>query len=686
MNIQRRKARPWARLKHRAGAPAAVVLAMSAVTLAPAGADSRVAVADARPGWVAGSAVRGHADSGTQLNARVYLAGQDQRGLNAFVSSVSDPKSPEYGRFLTPAAFEERFGPTKAQTDAVRSWLTSAGLTVTGTNRHYVAVRGSVAQAEKAFGTTINSFQDRTAKGAIHYAPAGQVTVPARVSSAVLGVTGLDNGSHRTKPLVVGDGARSGDSRQAQADDTLPGPPSVILRAGPCSTYHGQNPAKDMPPTYGHTGAWTNCGYTPQQIRSAYGLPSTLTGKGQTVAIVDAYASPTIVSDVRTFTKNHGVADFKPGQFSQSLPSSWNSVADCGGNAWYVEESLDVTAVHDIAPDANVVYVAASSCNVDDEQEALSRIVDNKLATIVNNSWNRDEEESTGQAERDAFEQIFKQGAAEGIGFYFSSGDCGADDPNTGCPVYSDGPYAEFPPSDPYVTAVGGTSMAIGADRKTMWQTGWNNIASKLTPDGTAWTPEPGTGYPSTYLSGAGGGTSLLYAQPSYQARVVPTSLSKTTPGGKPLSSPMRVVPDVAADADNNTGILVGSTQHYPDGTDQFHETRLGGTSLSAPLFAGIQAVTQQVTGRSFGFANPVIYAQYGTAALDDITDTPAGPNVLLGVVRNDYTNISDPNSPLITRAQTFGHNGLTHAVTGYDNVTGVGSPSAKYYTSFGTP
>ncbi|MGI5230731.1 S53 family peptidase [Actinoallomurus sp. CA-142502] len=663
------------------------MLSLSAVTVVPAvadvGADDRVAVADARPAWAVASAARGHADSGTRLNARVYLAGRDPRGLNAFVASVSDPKSRAYRHFLTPAQYRARFGPTDAQTTAVRSWLESAGLTVTGSNQHYVSVRGSVAQAEKAFGTTIDDYPDATAKGAIHYAPAGRVTVPASISSAVLGVTGLDNGSHRTRPLVANDGAVRNSA--TQRDDTLPGPPSAVLRAGPCSAYYGQNPAKDKPPTYGRTGVWTNCGYTPQQFRSAYRLSNDLTGAGQTVAIVDAYASPTIESDISTFTKNHGVANLKPGQFTQSLPSAWNSVSECGGNSWYVEESIDVTAVHDIAPDAKIAYVAAASCNVEDEQEALSRIVDNKLATIVTNSWNRDEESHTSQAERDAFEQIFKQGAAEGIGFYFSSGDCGADDPNTGCPVYTDGPYTEFPPSDPYVTAVGGTSLAVGSDGRQLWQTGWNNVASNLTPDGTAWTPEPGTGYPSTYLSGAGGGTSVLYPQPSYQANVVPESLSKTLPNGKPLTSPMRVVPDVAADADNNTGILAGSTQHFPDGTDRYHETRWGGTSLAAPLFAGIQAVTQQVIGAPFGFANPAIYAQHGTAAFDDVTDTPGGPNLLLGVVRNDYTNPSDPNSPLITRAQTFGHNGLTHATTGYDNVTGLGSPGAKYFTAYGS-
>jgi subtilase family serine protease len=660
-----------------AAVAAAGLVAAACPAAAADGTADRVGVADARPGWAVGTADRGPADPGTEVTARVYLAGRDPQGLTRFVAAVSDPSSGEYRHFLTPAAYRARFGPTAAQQRAVTSWLRSAGLTVTATTQHFVAVSGDAGAVSKAFGTALHSYADATDGGARHYAPAGRITVPAALSSAVLGVTGLDNGSHRIRPTVVGDADTGTRARTvATPADTLPGPPSVILRAGPCSTYYRQNPATDQPPVHGQTGYWTNCGYTPQQIRSAYGLGSGQTGAGQTVAIVDAYASPTITADVTAFAKNHGTADFRPGQFTQNLPGSWNSVDACYGNSWYVEESLDVTAVHEVAPDANIVYVGAASCNLDDEQDALSRIVDGNLASIVSNSWNRDQESHTSQAERDGMEQVFKQGAAEGIGFYFSSGDCGADDPATSCTVYPDGPGTEFPPSDPYVTAVGGTAMEVGASGHQVAQTGWGNLRSELSADGTGWTPEPGTGYPATFTGGSGGGTSQLYRQPRYQANVVPASLSTTLPNGKPLAQPMRVVPDVSMDADNNTGILVGLTQAYPDGTNRYHETRLGGTSLSVQLLAGMHAVAQQVSGHPIGFANPLLYSRYGTAAYDDVTSGT------LAVVRHDYTDISDPTSPQRTRVITMGEAGLLHATTGYDNLTGLGSPSAAYLTA----
>ncbi|MBV9383193.1 MAG: S8/S53 family peptidase [Streptosporangiaceae bacterium] len=650
----------------------------------------RAAVADGRPFWAAASADRGPADPGTRLAARVYLAGRDARGLAAFDAAVSDPHSPSYQRYLTPAQYQARFGPTQAQIGSVTSWLKSAGLTVTGMNQHYVSVHGSVAQAEKAFGTAIDYYTDHSAGNAVHYAPAGRITVPGALSASVLGVTGLDNGSHLAHPASMG--AATGPLRgvsarhagsPAQPDDTLPGPAPVILRAAPCSAYYGQNPATGEPATYGHTGVWTNCGYTPQQMRSAYGVSSGPAGAGQTVAIVDAYASPTIASDVQTFASHHGIAGFRPGQFTQNLPSGWNSVSACGGSAWYYEESLDVTAVHDIAPDANVVYAAAASCQDTDLSDALNRIVDGRLATIVSNSWNDDLESHTSEAVRSVYDQVFLQGAAEGIGFYFSSGDCGEDDPHTGCPVYADGPGTEWPPSDPHVTAVGGTTLEVGANGSQVWQTGWGDVASALTPDGTGWTPAPGTGYPATFEAGAGGGTSALYGQPSYQAGVVPASLSETLPDGSTTTTPMRVVPDVAADADNNTGILVGQTQTYLDGSTRYHETRWGGTSLACPVFAALQALAQQTLGRPLGFANPALYARYGTYALQDVTDSPLGPGTLLGVVRNDYTNVSDPTSPVTTRVITFGDDGLLHATTGYDDVTGVGAPSTDYVDSY---
>jgi subtilase family serine protease len=422
--------------------------------------------------------------------------------------------------------------------------------------------------------------------------------------------------------------------------------------------------------------------------------PNPTAGAGVTVAITDAYASSSIVSDVASYTAAHGTPNFTPGQFVQNLPPSWNSIEQCG-TGWQNEEAIDIDAVHNVAPGAKIVYVAGSSCSDADLTDTLARVVDNKLATIVTNSWSDLGDDSITPAVRAAYDQVFQQGAAEGIGFYFSSGDCGANDPATPCGT-SEGstkPQSNFPADDPLVTAVGGTTLALDRYGHQLWQTGWGISRSDLSADGTSWTPAPGTGYPATFRGGAGGGASAEYPQPAYQAGVVPLTMAETQPDGTKTSVPMRVAPDVAMDADNNSGMLVGETVTLADGTTEYTEIRWGGTSLACPLFAAIQALAEADTGVPIGFANPQIYqiyAKYGTSAYQDVTDTPLGPSVSLGVVRNDYTNPADPNSPVTTRAYTFGHDGLLHATAGYDEVTGIGSPVVpgfiRSYATLGGP
>jgi subtilase family serine protease len=647
--------------------PAAAAVASTgaprAGTPAPGG---RVTVDGARPSWATASADRGTIGLPDGLSARVYLAGRDPAGLRAYALSASDPRSRDFRHFLTPTQVQARFGPTGAQVRAVRSWLSGAGLTVTGVTRHYVAVTGTVAAAERAFKVAIHSY---AAEGGRRYAPAGRVSVPTSLAPAVLGVTGLDNGEPIARP-----------------QDTLPGPAPLNLRAGPCSSYFGQNQARDKPFTYNHVGVWTECGLTPQQVRSVYGADTSgLTGKGVTVAVVDPYTSPTMVGDMTSYTHAHGTADFRPGQFTQSLPSNFTNVAACGGNAWYTEESIDIDAVHNMAPDANVEYVGAASCSSQDLTDALSRIVDNHLASIVSNSWGFGPADTNTASVRAALDQVFQQAAAEGIGIYFASGDCGADDPTTGCAqgLGSDTPQAEYPAESPWVTAVGGTSLAIDSSGHQLFQSGWGELLSTPTVDNSGWTPNPPGGYPDAYDAGSGGGISRDYAQPQYQKGVVPAALATSFLNGTTAASPMRVVPDIAAVADNNTGMLVGQTQLYLDGVARFHETRYGGTSLAAPLFAGLQALAQQAQGGvAIGFANPQIYARYGSAAIQDVTDTPLGPNVNFGVVRDNYANPQDPNSAISTRLDTFAHDGLLHATVGYDDETGVGAPSPTGYLS----
>ena len=133
----------------------------------------------------------------------------------------------------------------------------------------------------------------------------------------------------------------------------------------------------------------------------------------------------------------------------------------------------------------------------------------------------------------------------------------------------------------------------------------------------------------------------------------------------------MRAVPDIAMDGDPNTGMIVGETQVFPDGTywDQY---RIGGTSLSSPLLAGVVAVANQVHRHPLGFVNPLYYRLLGTSALHDIV-APTSP---VAQVRTDYANLLDNSQGKFYRLQTVDVQSSTlHDTPGYDDETGVGTP-----------
>lgn len=153
------------RAKLRAGVSMAATLPMLAGALAlgiPAAhaADNpaRDTLAGTKPAWATAKADKGATSDSAKVSARVYLAGKDATGLAAYAKSVSDPDSASYGKYLSAAQAQARFGATKAQVAAVKSWLTAAGLKVTDVTEHYVAVSGDVAAVEKAFGTQLHNY------------------------------------------------------------------------------------------------------------------------------------------------------------------------------------------------------------------------------------------------------------------------------------------------------------------------------------------------------------------------------------------------------------------------------------------------------------------------------------------------------------------------------------------------
>lgn len=133
-----------------AGALALGIPSAHAADPVPSG---RAALTGTKPAWATGAADQGATATTSKVDARVYLAGRDAKGLAAYAAAVSDPSSASYGKFLSAAQTQQRFGATKEQIAAVTGWLKSAGLTVTGSNQHYVSVSGDVTAAEKAFAT-----------------------------------------------------------------------------------------------------------------------------------------------------------------------------------------------------------------------------------------------------------------------------------------------------------------------------------------------------------------------------------------------------------------------------------------------------------------------------------------------------------------------------------------------------
>ena len=623
------------------GAALAVVVAVGS----PAGAAPQRHTVQRASSWVAKAHATGRARSSQQMSIKVYLAPQGGvDALKADVAAISDPKSSSYRKFLSAAQFHARYDASDAAVHSVSTWLRSNNVMVTGVdaNHRYVSAQGSVASLQRAFGVTINTYRHNGQTVQANTTPA---TVPATVSGYVSAIGGLD-----TTPVKM------------QHNDALPPPAAGFRNARPCSIYYGQIQASKqadyktpLPKFKGSTLPYAVCGYTGPQFRQAYeNSTSDLSGKGVTVAITDAYNSPTIKKDANTYAERHGDGSYVSGQFSQVKPAAYNSVDTCDAAGWYGEETLDVEAVHAMAPNAKIRYYGAASCFDNDLLNTLTTVVDENKASLVSNSWG-DVEEAATSALIVAYEQVFLQGAMQGISFMYSSGDNGDELANTGIR------QTDFPVSDPYVTAVGGTSSAIGGDGNFAFQTGWGTEKYSLNAAQNGWTS-------LGFLYGAGGGTSSLFVRPAYQNGVVPASYGSG-----------RAVPDVGLDADPTTGMLIGQTQTFPDGV-YYSEFRIGGTSLASPLFAGMTALTSQHAGGRLGLLNPVLYAQAkaGGKSFTDIKGTP--PDA--GNVRVDFANGVDSSNGLLYSVRTFNQDSSLKVAKGWDDVTGIGSPNKNWLTS----
>jgi subtilase family serine protease len=609
------------------------------------------------PKWATADHLAKVIDTDEKLTVQVHLKLRNEAAAEAELAAISDPDNERYGQYLTDEDFAAKYGPSDADIALVRAHLEKYGLTVTHVpnNKMFVRATGSTTQVSKAFAT---KFAQYNVSGTMRRGPVTQPKVPRTFASKISSTLGLSQSAPLRPNNVKVGGVKRAAVRDLVAAKGKPTPKAGDVPANTCSEWFGAIP-DTVDPQFGDYPAnppYATCGYTPGQIRNAYGMSAAVRkgndGTGVNVAIVDAFLSPTLLEDAKTYAAQKD-PDFpmKDSQFSIHQGPGDPQTPDPG---WFGEATLDVEAVHAMAPGANIVYVAAQSATDVDLVGAINMIIDQKLATLISNSYGSPE----GQAnDFVVWQSTVTHAGLKGIGVYFASGDNGDESQNLGFVS------ADFPASLPGVTAVGGTSLALGQTGEVLFETGWETGAAFLltTPnasdDGGAgdggttstWSPDP----PGFFAFGGGGGTSNVYEQPSWQKGVVPDALANI-PG-----APARVVPDVGMLGDPMTGFRIGQTV---DGT--YGESTIGGTSLACPLFAATMALAEQHSKKPFGFANPRLYKKRA-AAFRDITPTRSPQAIAI------------PGG-IIT---TVGFPGLAiNVAVGYDNVTGIGAPDGDNF------
>ena len=642
-----------ARVFRASGATVAMIgLTMVAVS-EPAGADAAsryVPMMGSVAPFASQARALGDVSATEQLTIQLWLR-PDMSSATSFAGAVSAPANPLYRQYLSPAAYSAKFGASKTAAKAVATWLRSEGFVDVHADaqRAYIRATAPVGRIDSAFKVQMKLY---TSSKEVNAGPHSlrsndrPVSLPASLAQSVLGITGLDNAA----PASTLDRIPHGPATVG------PSPAASAVSTDACSHYYGQHETGGLPEQFGTTTFPTEvCGYSASQIRAAYGANDVNTGKGETVALVELGLAPDMFKTLKDYSSANGMPAPSPSRYAEL---SLGRGSACG-DPFVVEEQLDVEASYDAAPGANQLVVGGDSCSADfglqglfnADEAVLGGTGNAPFASIVSNSWESGPE-SQPASWTNVEHSFLVRAAAEGVGMYFSAGDISG---------------VEAPSSDPFAIAVGGTTLGIGSSGKRLFETGWSTALSFPARNGWFSAGEQGA---------SGGGPSLLWREPSYQKGVVPPALTKTA-GNR---GAVRSVPDIGADADPFTGFAVGLFTTTRSGVS-YGELDVGGTSLAAPLVAGMVAAAQQGQTEPFGFLNPLLYSLVGTNAVNDVPPlVDANPASYRGVTCDPKTcgtrllSTFDDQSPSM-----IGYTGQV-ALKGYDNMSGIGTPNGQKF------
>lgn len=538
-----------------------------------------------------------------------------ENNLATLLGQLQNPKSPKYHQWLTPQQFADQFGLSAADYAKVVTWLESSGFKISSiaNSRTWISFDGTAAQVASVFHTQVHQYESN---GHLRYANATEPSIPAALVSVVGGVR-----IHNFKPR-----ARS-------------------RRLKPSFTSNQSGNHFIVPDDFA-------------TIYDLHGLYNAgIDGTGQTIAVMGQ--TKVDYTNVTTFRQLSGLPTSTVTDVLTSGSAQTNS-SDLD------EAYLDIEWAGAVAKKAQIIYVHTDGLNTGGAFDSLSYAIDHNTAPVISISYG-DCEPNFAASDLTTIAGWLQQANAQGQTVVTPSGDDGATDcdyPATSTASVTSATHGlavDVPASFPYATAVGGTTF--NETTGDYWNTTNNTVygsAKSYIPE-VAWndTLADLNGGANSFAA-TGGGKSIIFTKPSWQ-----------TGTGVPADD-ARWVPDIAlaASVDHDgyltcaPGFCVNPTS-FPDGwrdSNNVNMSVVGGTSAGVPAFAGIVALINQKAGTSQGNLNATLYSLAATNS-----------SVFHDIVSGDNKVPCTAGTPDCPSGGTIGY--LTG--TGYDPVTGLGSPDA---------
>lgn len=630
----------------------------------------------------------------TRMLVLLQRSPAQEASLRQLLDQQQDKSSPNYHAWLTPQQFATQFGPADADIQAITGWLQSHGFqnVKVGAGRTTIEFSGNAGQVRSAFHTDIHQF---LVHGVQHMANVSDPQIPAALSPVIAGVSGL----HNFRPKSLMHRATNFQSTEAK-----------VIRTKPSVTFTGCGP----------NGTEECYGVAPADFATIYNVPSTLTGAGVNIAIVQD--SNINLTDIQQFRSLFGLSNnFTASNIIFNGPDPGIQGPD---SATFDEGEavLDVEWSGAVAQAANIqLVVSEDSQTLGAAGIDLSAvyIIDNNIAPIMSESFGACEA-ALGTNGVQFYNDLWEQASTQGITVLISTGDSGSDtcDDGSGLDFSTSGLGISGIASTPFNVAMGGTDFQNGASPSVFWSTTgtatesaksyipeetWNSSCAATATSGSLATCTAAIINADSLnelgidLTGGSGGQSAfptINAKPAWQTSVVPSADTG------------RDIPDVSlfsAVNTSNNDFYITCEQDTPSqngdacslvGGQQPEISPVGGTSAAAPAFAGIMAlIIQQQGGARQGNANFVLYQLFkndaSNAALvcpSNAANVSTSTCIFYDVITGNNSVACEGSTPncsnTSTAASQFGvlvdpsnkNNPAFLAVAGYDKATGLGS------------